>query len=89
MASKTFLARKEASTPGYKVSKDCLSLLFGGNADGDCKLKPMLINRAMNPRALKGCNKKTLPMIWQSNKKAWVTKVLFEEWFTMHFCPQV
>ncbi len=88
MPSRTFIAKKEATTPGYKVSKDRLTLLLGGNAEGDCKLKPLLIYRTMNPRALKGCNKQTLPVIWWSNSKAWVTKVMFEDWFTSHFCPE-
>ncbi len=29
--------------PGLKASKDCFTLLVGGNATGACKLKPLLI----------------------------------------------
>ena len=54
---------------------------------GDIKLKPMLVYHAENPRALKGFPKNTLPVLWRANKKAWVTKVLFEDWFTNYFCP--
>jgi hypothetical protein len=42
-----------------------------------------------NPRALKGCNKSHLPIIWKSNKKAWMTSSLFESWFKNCFCPEV
>ena len=89
MPSKTFLARKEKSMSGFKVAKDRLTLLLGGNAEGDLKLKPMLIYRSQNPRALKGCDQRTLPVFWRANKKAWVRKAVFEDWFMTYFCPTV
>ena len=88
MPTKTYLAKKEKSQPGFKVAKDRLTLLFGGNASGDLKLKPMLIYRSENPHALKGYSKHSLPVYWKSNKKAWVTKSLFEDWFKNCFCPE-
>ena len=62
----------------------CL-LLLCGNAEGDCKMKPLLIYHSANPRALKGLSKNMLPVHWASNKKAWVTGQVFEDWFTNHF----
>jgi len=44
-------------------------------------LKPGLVYKAANPRALKGKNKHLLPVYWMNNKKAWITKVLFLQWF--------
>ncbi len=89
MPGRSYIAKEESSMPGFKVAKDRLTLLLGGNASGDCKLKPMLVHRAENPRALKGLVKATLPVIWKANKKAWVTASLFEDWFSNHFVPEV
>ena len=89
MPGRTFISKEESRMPGFKAAKDRLTLLLGGNAEGDCKLKPMLIYRSENPRVLKGVDKKALPVIWRSNKKAWVTVTLFEEWFSQNFIPEV
>jgi hypothetical protein len=87
MPSRTFLAKNEESQP--EVSKHRLTLLLGGNAEGDFRSKPMLIYQSLNPRALRSCNKASLPVIWRANKKSWVTQALFEDWFKSYFCPAV
>ncbi|XP_054569430.1 tigger transposable element-derived protein 1-like [Eptesicus fuscus] len=87
MPTRKYIA-KEKTASGHKASKKRLSLLLGANAAGDFKLKP-LVCLAENPRANKGIWKGQLPVIWKSNKKAWVTLSVFEDWFTNHFVPEV
>uniref|UniRef100_A0A3P8SAK2 HTH CENPB-type domain-containing protein n=1 Tax=Amphiprion percula TaxID=161767 RepID=A0A3P8SAK2_AMPPE len=89
MPARTYIAKEEETASGYKASKERLTLLLGANAAGDFKLKPLLVYLTENPRALKGIWKGQLPIIWRSNKKAWVTLEIFEDWFTNHFVPEV
>uniref|UniRef100_UPI00358E7BA4 tigger transposable element-derived protein 1-like isoform X2 n=1 Tax=Myxine glutinosa TaxID=7769 RepID=UPI00358E7BA4 len=89
MPHRTYIAKEEKCRPGFKPAKDRLTLLLGGNAAGDFKLKPLLVYHSENPRAFKCMSKASLPVIWKSNPKAWVTLALFEDWFWHHFVPEV
>ncbi|XP_006107965.1 tigger transposable element-derived protein 1-like, partial [Myotis lucifugus] len=88
MPTRTHIAKEEKTASGHQASKERLTLLLGANAAGDFKLKP-LVCLAENPRAPKGIWKSQLPVIWKSNKKAWVTLSVFEDWLTNHFVPEV
>lgn len=89
MPARTYISRDAKVASGFKVAKDRLTLLFCGNASGDFKCKPLLVYRAENPRALKNKKKADLPVFWRSNRKAWVTAQIFEDWFQNCFCTEV
>ena len=80
MPERTYIAKEEKVAPGFKAFKDRFTLLFGANLTGDCKLKPVMVYHSENPRALKGYNKKTLPVHWYSNKSAWMTANIFNDY---------
>lgn len=89
MPSRTFISKEERQASGFKAAKNRLTLLLGGNATGDLKLKPLLVYQSETPRVMRGMDKDSLPVIWRSNRKAWVTREVFSDWFTNSFCPEV
>uniref|UniRef100_UPI00358E44AC tigger transposable element-derived protein 1-like n=1 Tax=Myxine glutinosa TaxID=7769 RepID=UPI00358E44AC len=89
MPPRTFLSKQERCAPGFKAAKDCVTLLLCGNAAGDFLVKPMLIYRALNPRALKGKNKSQLPVFWRANRKVRVTAAMFLDWLNNCFVDEV
>jgi hypothetical protein len=82
MPSRTFISVQEKTAPGFKASEVCLTLLLGGHASGDYKTKPLMVYHSENPQALKGYSKEHLPVVWLSNRKAWITAAVFESYFS-------
>jgi hypothetical protein len=89
MPQRTYISKEEKTMPGFKAVKDRLTLLLGGNAFGNYRLKPLLVYHSENPRAFTGISKATLPVYYRSNRKAWITIPLFEDWFINCFIPEV
>lgn len=61
--------------------------MLGGNADGDLKLKPLMIYCSENPRALKGYVKEYHPVIYRSNNKDWTTSSMNQHYVTNYLSP--
>ena len=80
--------KEELGASSFKAQKNRLTLFTCSNVAG-YMLKPGLINKSANPRALKNNSKTALPLYWMHNKKAWVTKPLKSTWFRQSFIPQV
>nr|XP_033807654.1 tigger transposable element-derived protein 1-like [Geotrypetes seraphini] len=91
MPKRTYITAEENALLGHKPMKDHLTLLFCANASGDFKVKPLLVYHSENPRAFKKCKvqKSQLNVMWRSNSKAWVTRILFIEWINEVFGPAV
>ena len=75
----TYITREKCA-PGFKAFKDRFTLLLGANLTGDCKLKPVIVYHAENPRALLGHAKTSLPVHWYSNSSGWLTRHIFENY---------
>jgi len=73
LPSRTSISREEKSAHGFKVSKNRLTPLLGGNASRTLKLKPLLVYHSETPRVMTGILKSRFPVIWVSNRKAWMT----------------
>jgi hypothetical protein len=89
MPESIYISKEEKTMPRFKAEKDRLTLLLGGNASGNYRLKPLLVYRSENSRAFAGISKATLPAYYRSNLKAWITIPLFEDWFINCFIPEV
>lgn len=63
---------------GGKHSKDRVTVLVGANMSGSEKLPLLVIGRRNEDRLFKGV--KTRPVWYKMNKKAWMTRVLFEDY---------
>ncbi|XP_036596148.1 tigger transposable element-derived protein 1-like [Trichosurus vulpecula] len=87
LPSRALSQEKDAGT--FKASKDRVTILLGSNASGNIKLKPLLVYHSEIPKHMRGFSKLNLPVIWKSNRKAWVTVDMLNDWIVNHFCPVV
>ncbi|GFT74987.1 tigger transposable element-derived protein 6 [Trichonephila clavipes] len=77
LPEKTFIFKKE-KCHGGKHSKERLTVLLAVNRDGSEKITPLVIGKSAKPRCFKGIN--SFLTKYRSNKKAWMTTELFNEW---------
>jgi hypothetical protein len=69
-----------ASVSGSKKSMDRFTVLCCTNMDGSDKLRLLVIGKSKKPRCFSGINVDKLPVLYKSNKNAWMTAAIFEEW---------
>jgi len=65
---------------GRKKNKERLSIALCANSDRSHKLNPLIIGKYAKPRCFKHVDISNLPMIYRSNKKAWMLTTTFQEW---------
>ncbi|GFT97592.1 jerky protein homolog-like [Trichonephila clavipes] len=66
LPKKSLASQDEKSAPGYKMSKDRVTLMACSNAFGNHKLPLMVIGKSAKPRAFKNVNMKSLPVYYRS-----------------------
>lgn len=79
MPARKFIFAEEKSAPGFRAFKSHLTLLLGSNAARYFKIKPIIVYHSENPRAMKSYAKPKHPVIWQSNRKAWITMSFLQD----------
>ena len=83
---KTLATADEKDPTGVKDSKERITIMACSNAAGTHKTKLFVFGKSAKPRAFKQV--KVFPVIYRSNKKAWMTQILMNEWFENHFVPE-
>lgn len=90
LPSKTLASVEEKSAPGYKKSKDRVTVLACSNVTGSHKLPLVVIGKCKKPRAFKKIKKgSSLPVSYHGQKSAWMNSQIFESWFHGEFVPAV
>lgn len=84
----TLAAKQDAAAPGFKKSKDRVTVLACSNASGNHRLPLLVIGKAQKPRAFKNLNVKALPCQYANQKSAWMDAGLFKTWFHEEFVPE-
>ena len=64
---------------GGKRSKERITVMLCGNAAGD-KERALVIGKSAHPRCFKNIQLSELNVDYRSNRKAWMTSAIFEEW---------
>lgn len=89
LPSKTLASKLGDSAKGYKKGKDRLTIMACSNASGKHKIPLLIIGKSKNPRALKNVKRGSLPVVYSSQKSAWMVSDIFKQWFFENFVPSV
>ncbi|XP_014366598.2 jerky protein homolog-like [Papilio machaon] len=86
LPDKTLASSAETSAPGSKVSKERITFMPCANSTGNHKLPLLVVGKAKKPRSFGSVK---LPVHYEGQRRAWVTRDIFLEWFRGHFVPEV
>lgn len=86
LPSKSLASRRENSAPGYKTSKERVTILVCANATGTHKIPLLLIGKSKKPRCFKNIR---VPLIYKNQKSAWMSSEIFIDWYDNTFIPEV
>jgi len=89
LPEKTLAGGYEKTAKNFKKPKDRVTILAAANASGDFRLPLLLIGKSKKPRCFKHVNVNNLPVLYASQKKAWMDSSLFLSWFFDTFVPSV
>ncbi|XP_042866826.1 uncharacterized protein LOC122249769 [Penaeus japonicus] len=89
LPAQTFISKKEEFSTGFKARDDRFTLLLCANASGDLRLKPLVVHHMCKPKDLKVTSFQMLPVHWRFNRRASLTAMLFEDWFTNCAIPEI
>lgn len=87
LPSKSLASKRESTAPGYKTSKERGTIMVCANSIGRHRLPLLVIGKSKNPRCFK--NIKSLPVAYDSQKKAWMNGEIFKRWYAEQFIPEV
>lgn len=84
---RTLAFKKEHGAPGYKASKECLTIMTCANAKGTHKLPWLVIGKAKKPLSFKGTEGTNLPVNYYNQTSALMNCDIFQNWFDTKFVP--
>ena len=73
------LVAKGATTSNGKLAKERITVLLAASGTGE-KLMPLVIGKSANPRCFSQFKRDQLGVIYEANKKAWMTSEIFARW---------
>lgn len=89
LPQKTLATVSEKSAAGFKVQKDRITVMVCANASGNHRLPLLVIGKSKKPRAFKNLNMAAFPANYCNQKSAWMSQIIFSDWFHKKFVPQV
>lgn len=86
LPSKTLASKRERAAPGYKSSKDRVTLMTCANATGTHRIPLLLIGKSKKPRCFKNVK---IPLVYKNQTKGWMNQEVFADWYRNTFIPEV